>query len=133
MFFVLIILSSCNNDDNNYNDARLLRGRWLWVSSTGGFSGGTITASKDKNELELEFSATHLTTYTDGIVTTKRKYFIVNKESIFGGYKNMIITEKENAIDQEFSINESYTVNGDELILASECYDCYTSKYKKVK
>ncbi|WP_035647120.1 hypothetical protein [Flavobacterium sp. ASV13] len=130
LLFVLIILSSCSNDDKNSNSVASLQGRWLWVSSTGGFQGVTPAALNRKEE--LEFSDNYVKTYIDGQLMKKLKFHIATKKSIFGGNKKLIVIDKED-ITQVYYADRSFIIAGDKLTLSEECNDCFISKYEKVK
>ncbi|MDQ6470715.1 hypothetical protein RB619_08690 [Flavobacterium sp. LHD-80] len=134
LLFVLIILSACNSDDkskveNKNIDEIDLQGRWLWVSSTGGFQGVTPDALKQKSE--LEFSDNYVSTYTDGQLIKKLKFHIAIKKSIFGGNKKMIVIDKED-LTQVYYADRSFIITGNKLTLSEECSDCFISKYEKV-
>ncbi|WP_431242401.1 hypothetical protein ACQ9BO_21495 [Flavobacterium sp. P21] len=130
LFFAFIILNSCSGDDKIYDNPNALKGRWLWVSSTGGFQGVTPGALNRKEE--LEFSDTHVSTYTDGQLTQKLKYHIATKKSIFGGNKKMIVIDKEDLTQVSYA-DRSFIVTASKMTLSEECNDCFISKYKKVK
>lgn len=138
IFFTILLLSSCNSAEDNIKKANAdipveqnLKGRWLWISSTGGFAGVTQTASDQKKE--IEFSGSTLKTYIDGKLSREQQFFIKTKKSIFGGDKEMIVIDKGLSITQEFFVDRSIEIQGENLILSEECYDCFISKYERVK
>lgn len=134
LFFTILVLFSCNNDDNNSKNsatAKKLQGRWLWVSTTGGF-GGPTQATPDQ-KIEIEFSGSTLKTYTNEKLSREQQYSIETKKSIFGGNREMLVTEKGLSITQEYYLNRLIEINGENLILTDECIDCGTSKYVRMK
>lgn len=138
LFFTILLLFSCNSTEDSIKNAdataskdKNLEGRWLWVSSTGGFAGITQTASDQKKE--IEFSGSTLKTYIDGKLLHEQQFFIKTKKSIFGGDKEMIVIDKGLSITQEFFVDRSFEIKEENLILSEECYDCFISKYEPVK
>jgi hypothetical protein len=138
LLFTVLLLFSCNSAEDNIKNANAdksteknLEGRWLWVSSTGGFAGITQTASDQKKE--IEFSGSTLKTYIDGKLSHEQQFFIKTKPSIFGGNKDMIIIDKGLSITQDYYFDRSFEIKDGNLILSEECYDCFISKYERVK
>jgi hypothetical protein len=126
---ILVVLCACNSDSKDISEQNSLKGKWLWVSSSGGFAGTTPAALKQKTE--IEFSGSNIKTYIDGKLSRELKYFITTKKSIFGGNRKMIVIDKGNSITQESYADQSFEIIGKNLVLSEECNDCYVSVYLK--
>lgn len=120
--FALLFLFSCDNDDQN-TSGKELTGKWNWVVSSGGIAGLTITPETEKKTFVLEFSATHVKKYQDGVLLYDEPYSIQTNKSILGDYREMIVTKN--------SPIQSFQIEGNDLYLSQECYDCFQSKYTR--
>lgn len=124
LLFPLILLS-CEKDDSLSND---LIGQWEWLSSTGGIAGVTLTPESTGNSVMIEFTASgKYREYTNGALTITCRYLIVRQFSIYSGSSVKLIVYDNSMIRQ------SYSVDGDTLILSDEVYDGFISRYEKIQ
>ncbi|QOG04434.1 hypothetical protein [Flavobacterium sp. MDT1-60] len=138
LLFLVLIFISCNSSEDTIKNANTnttteknLEGRWLCVSTTGGFGGPTQATLNEKKE--IEFSGSILRIYINGKLSREQQFLIKTKPSIFGGEKEMLVIDKGLSITQEYFIDRLIEINGENLILTDECFDCSTSKYVRVK
>ncbi|MDQ6470716.1 hypothetical protein RB619_08695 [Flavobacterium sp. LHD-80] len=127
IIFMLLAFTSCSNDDGNTTAKKNLQGHWLWVSSSGGYSGSTLTPATTNQKKELEFSRDYMILYIDDKLVLKEKFAIVTKKSLlYNKNRKTIILEKG-------YIQQSFEIIDDALILSEECSDCYTTIYKRIE
>jgi hypothetical protein len=95
--FCLIILTlgfiSCSSDDENTIDNSELIGKWNWVSSCGGFTGGCWYPNEDNYE-SVEFTNDLYIKKNNDIVDTEINYSIT--DSYINGTDVLYIIELQN-------------------------------------
>lgn len=133
LLFILAVLTSCNNDENDISSKNNLKGRWNWIITSGGFGGGSQTPETLKQTMIIEFSGNFLKTYINGNLSQTQRFSIQTKLSPFGGKQKVIVIDKENSITNEVYIDQSFKIIGKKLYLIQECVDCSTSEYERVK
>lgn len=116
--FVALFAMSCNvlkKDVSGYN------GTWILEQKSGGFAGRTITPEK---ETKLVIKKDKMFSYEDGTLIA---------ESDFKVEKGKVIqsTELQDIIVNNQIKRQSIVVKGDTLIIADQCYDCFTYIYKR--
>jgi hypothetical protein len=129
LFFVFIILTSCGSEDINASKRKSLEGKWIWVQSSGGFAGKTETPESTNQVIYIEFSGNSLKKYVNGTLSADNTFVIKTQESIFGGKKSMIVSDNPD----KYFVALSFEIEGNKLYLSEECYDCFGSKYERVK
>jgi hypothetical protein len=132
---IIIILSigfvnfRCDNEqadpEKNGND---LTGRWKWINSCGGITGGCHTAASTGNRIVIEFTKdTIFRIFRNDKLTAETSYALKHGKSIFS-------TDSANLIDRKNMLLLSFSfATRDTLLLNEECYDCYGSKYVRIK
>jgi len=116
----LFLIMSCNvlkKDHNGYN------GTWILQSKNGGFA-GKIT--KSEKETKLVIKNDKMRTYEEGKLIAEIPFKIEKGKVIQSSEPQDII-----AINQ--IKRQSIAVKGDTLILADQCYDCFTYTYLRKK
>jgi hypothetical protein len=129
LFFVFIILTSCSSEDLNASKRKSLEGKWNWVQSSGGFAGTTNTPESTNQVIYIEFSGNSFKKYINGTMSADYTFVIKTQKSIFGGEKPMIVNDNPD----KYFVAMSFEIQGDRLYLNEECYDCFGSKYERVK
>ena len=103
-----------------------LEGRWVRIQSTGGIAGTTNTPASTKQTIEIEFTADqHQRMYINGQLSSDMTYHIIRDTSIYTGQPAAML-EYDGG-----SPRSTYSFDKGDLILASECYDCFTSVYSR--
>ncbi|HNL83744.1 MAG TPA: hypothetical protein PKO18_00815 [Chitinophagales bacterium] len=120
---VLTIFLSCKKDaikgSYNQND---LTGRWEWLSSSGGITGGTETPATRGYSQSINITADKIQFYTNDILTQDITYTIGQAVSIYDHETRTMLMQSNNPIC-------SYKIVGNKLYLYDECFDCYSSEY----
>jgi|SRR5690554_94333 len=118
--FVALFALSCNvlkKEASGYN------GTWILEQKSGGFTGRTITPEK---ETKLVIKKDKMFSYENGTLIA---------ESDFKIEKGKVIqsTELQDIIISNQIKKQSISVKGDTLIIADQCYDCFTYVYLRKK
>lgn len=116
LLLTLALTFSCGalkKDKDGYN------GTWILQNKSGGFAGKTTLPD---HEVKLV------------IKNDKIKYFEKGKlisEDVFKVEKAKVIqsTEPQDVIVSKKLMKQSINVSGDTLVIADQCYDCYTYLY----
>ena len=119
IFLLLVLLTiSCGSN-------RDLVGTWSWEETSGGITGGVENAETTSKIPALVITKDSIKEYEKGILMGARAYHLKTRKSIRSGKnERMIIYEDE-------STPHSFKLQGKELILYEECYDCYQYRYFK--
>lgn len=128
LLIALIVVSSCSSDDAETTSEKNLQGKWKWTGSSGGLTGSTVTPKPDE-VIVIEFSGSTYRTYNNGTLTSEKPFEIQTQSSIFGDDRPIIISSDPD----KYFIKKSFSIEGNNLYLAEECYDCFGSSYVRVK
>lgn len=125
LFFILIVavFSACERNPDSPASEKLM-GKWNWVKSSGGINGKVQTPASTGKNVVLEFSASKIKIYENGILQSERSYTIQTKNSITGGQKEMLVYEP-------FRPDQTFVIENQQLFLSDECADCYQSEYQR--
>lgn len=142
LLFIVLVLSSCNNDDTPKNDdaevEKKLQGKWSWTSTTNGVNGTITTPETEKKTILLEFSGNSFKKYIDGILTINTTFEIVTQQVIgetptqtlvIAGYYH--ITNKK-AMTVPTHSSEGIKISGSKLNLNMLCNKCNASEYVRL-
>ena len=123
LLIACVLLFSCSNDDTNTTAINLV-GEWTWVESSGGLVGNLQTPESIGATRSLIFTSTTLQSFEDGQLVAEWEYTLQTQESIlFNEPREMLITD--------LSFNSIIELNGTQLTLIGDCYDCVSSTYVK--
>lgn len=127
-FFGLVLLiaasfSSCVIEDDVDFTTEFI-GSWIWVESSGGIDGRTVTPESTGNTIVLKFTSNTFKRYVNGELKLETNYEIKYGESIRSTNEIEIIFYKN-------GINQSFELSDGNLILFDECYDCFQSNYMR--
>lgn len=100
-------------------DATGYNGTWILKSKSGGFAGMT---TKPDNEVKLVIKNDKIKRYEDGKLISEDA-FKVEKAKVIQS------TEPQDVIVTPSIMKQSISVSGDTLVIADQCYDCYTYLY----
>ena len=115
---VALFAMSCNvlkKDVSGYN------GTWILEQKSGGFAGMT---TKPENETNLVIKNNTIKKYENGKLVSEDSFEVEKAKTIQS-------TELQDVIVTSNIIKQSISVSGDTLILADQCYDCFTYIYKR--
>ncbi|MNQ50991.1 hypothetical protein D3C85_649520 [compost metagenome] len=145
LLFVLIILSSCNsNDDENSTkkaDAQAekdLQGRWNWVSTTSGVDGTIKTAASANTTIVIEFSGSNFKKYTNGVLTMDTTFKVVTQQLNEDGPLQTIVTGGYMPINNVSGIvsdtsHEGFKIVNNKLLMNHFCNKCSNSEYVRAQ
>jgi hypothetical protein len=129
---ILLSLSGCRKDIELPNeDLNKLFGKWEWVQSVGGISGGTETPASKGYTQTYEFTSKgqHIY-YQDDAELFRINYIVEEKTNSITGDQGYLINYYDNnniqLVSQFITI-----VNDDELILQDNCLDCFEMTFKR--
>jgi len=126
--FCIIILSialGCKNDPTGPSSPSLL-GKWNWIKSVGGFTGGTFTPQTERHTSAIRFGADscYKVYRNDSLVTSST--FSLSEETINGGTVE-ILRYQFIAPAQIIS-----RLDADTLILSDNAADGFTSTWNRI-
>lgn len=126
LVLLIVLLSFVQCQTGTVIPDNTLTGRWVWLQSTGGIAGTTNTPASTKQSIEVEFTAdSHQRVYINGLLASDMPYHTIRDKSIYTGEEADMIQYDDDQSKATYSFE-----NGD-LIIASECYDCFTSRYTR--
>lgn len=98
-------------------------GTWILKQQTGGFAGRATTL---KTETKLVIKNDKMRTYENGKLLS---------EELFKVEKGKVIqsSEPQDVLATNRIMKQSIAVKGDTLIIADQCYDCFTYRYERKK
>ena len=124
LVFALVLFSCSNDDTSTTATVANLIGEWTWVESSGGLVGDLQTPESIGATRSLIFTSTALQSFEDGQLVAEWDYTLQTQESLlFNEPREMLITD--------LSFNSIIELNGNELTLIGDCYDCVSSTYVK--
>lgn len=129
LLIALVIVSSCSSDDAETTAQKKLQGKWKWTGSSGGITGSTVTPKPDE-VIIIEFSGSNYRKYNNGTLISDKPFEIKTQSSIYGDDRPIIISSDN---PEKYFIKMSFSIEGDNLYLADECNDCFSSSYVRVK
>lgn len=127
----LVFLSSCKEMVQPDPTFENLYGEWEWSHSSGGLAGMVLTPASEGYTITLEFSRDGIfTKFKDGKEIEHRFFEITEGESIYSQELQWQIHYYDKPAHAH-PIPVSFELNGKELTLMEECYDCFSNYYVK--
>jgi hypothetical protein len=132
---LLPFIGSCQKE--TYNTEKVgsgLTGKWEWIRSTGGIGGYVLTPESTGRNVVIEFTSGNVFRYyLNGQLQYSYPYHLEIGSTIYGSEPTSII-KYGSSPGQSYHFG-SIEIDGQtyqELVLKDECYDCYTSEYKRI-
>lgn len=116
--FILIIISSCN-DDNQDCAENCINGEWVWEYSTGGFQGHTITPETEDMTWKLVINDFNYKSYINDSLVIETGYEFGIDSTI------QMDTDYYRFIQLQNGTRYGITIKAEALELYEECSDCY--------
>lgn len=132
--FLILLMSFCWFGYSQ-NKSKQLVGKWEWIESSGGITGGIMTPKSEGYTIQSEFTKKGIyRSYKDGLLNLQMKYKVVLIKSVLSGAESYMV-HYQNVKGQNLSmVNDSFEFRGkDTLILKEECHDCYTRIFVRSK
>lgn len=116
---ILVSFTSCKKISAPNEDAKKIFGEWDYKSNSGGFS-GSGGSTRFGNDCWVEITDKgSFTVYEGNSKTSKKKFKIEMKESIYDANQRPALVYKNNGY-------ETYQIFGDTLLISDETYDGYS-------
>lgn len=136
---LLAFLISCCKDDSENNSENRIIGKWDWVESNGGITGGKITPESAGVTRKLIFYANksvHVIHNQDTI--EKTQYFFSRERSLLSGnvLDFLTINYHINPSDTSFEYPLRHILvelNDNRLIINEDIYDGFLHIYERIK
>ena len=123
MLFTLISCDKDNNCDPAIESG--IRGKWAWVESKGGFGGWTLTPASEHLTRSIEIDDFYFSEFVNDSLVNKQEYDLsISSKPLLG-------TEARTYIAFKDGREQAFVVDGDQLLLFDQCFDCYAHTYKK--
>ena len=122
----LYLIKDCTT--SNSPDAKhKIIGRWIWLQSSGGWTGGTITPESVGYEMTVVFEQNgKYNEFKNDSLILNSTYEIIYEEFGSNNEKKEKLKIDGKPFEQFVDFEDS-----NKLILIENCYDCYTHKYLK--
>ena len=127
IMLIWVFFSGCRKDISSSPnpESKEIFGTWVWVQSSGGFTGHTINPSTVGYSGTVEFNKNGIyKTYKDGNQKEEGKYSLIEGKSIYTTTTAHLIKYEDDITYQSINLERK-----DTLILSDECYDCYRHVY----
>jgi hypothetical protein len=121
---LVLMLAGCSKDEDcaQRND---LKGEWIWVESVGGIGGWTLTPESQNVTKKLVIDDATFSEFVNDSLIFKSTYTLGISEKVLIG------TTEKTYIRYESGNQQAILINGSELELIDQCYDCYFHKYRR--
>lgn len=123
LLFLLPILVSCSDDDDNSNDKNLI-GTWSWIFSSGGIGGTVYSPATTGKNIDLEITSDNkYFYYTNGILSSQGTYTLETQNCIHDHTNKKVLI---------FSNNESMMIekiDNSNLFLSDDNFDGFSNSY----
>jgi hypothetical protein len=119
----------CKQEQVNDVDCKnAIVGKWNWIKSCGGIAGRCNTPESTHSKIVIGFTKDSIfRKYENDKLLIETTFKITRGKSIFSQDSAQLI-EKKDMLVESFSFATS-----DTLFLNEECFDCYKSKYVRIK
>lgn len=130
--FLLSLLLGCHSfpfhsDSEADANQPLLIGHWRWTESDGGLAYRKLTPETEQYQQTLVITPDSLfTIYRNDSVSFQGHFHLVRDKSIYADSITWLIRFDNRSVDLSFDVNAF------SLTLYDQCYDCFTSRYRRM-
>jgi len=126
-FFILLVTVSigCNKETDCPESNNDLKGEWIWVESVGGIGGWTLTPESQNVTKKLVIDDATFSEFVNDSLIFKSTYTLGISEKVLIG------TTEKTYIRYESGNQQAILINGADLELIDQCYDCYFHRYRR--
>lgn len=123
-FILTLILFGCKKDDERFK-ANGINGEWIWVESTGGIGGWTLTPESENITKKLIIDDFIYKEFVNDSLVLETEYELgISEEKLIG--------TKEKTFIKFASGGEQAIIMADsELQFIDQCFDCFNHRYKR--
>ena len=127
LFSFALIISGCSNNVQE-TELPLLYGKWIWIQSSGGIDGRTITPNENEPAKYLQFVKPDIIeSYIDNRLISSRSFKLKKDLSIYSSDSLYFIIDGGSSFPKAiFSLTEK------SLSLADNVYDGFSELYNRV-
>ena len=120
-----LIIFSCSKQaaTREIKNSSLIENNWTWKQSTRRILGTTYNLTNSGCAKSLLINANEIKEFKNGISIATYQYTVSTQSSIYGGLRSIFVVNNKP--------KQSFEIVNNKLILADECYDCFTSAYLK--
>lgn len=122
---LIVLIQSCSGEDELNSNS--IQGEWNWSYTYGGFAGATYSPETENATRTLIISEKSYTLLEHDSILVESEYFLGTTE------EQQIGTESGLFIEFPDGNQLSYDVVRDSFSLHEQCYDCFSSYYKRIK
>lgn len=127
LLFALSFLGiACDPEEAEPPISKTLIGSWQWESSSGGITGDSFTPQSTGKHIVYTFTSDGELNIYENQQKIKQTTYVVSKD------KSIYTGKEEDILDSPGLPKSSFRITDNRLYLYNECYDCYTSSYKKI-
>lgn len=125
-FFISLVLmvAGCSKEDD-CSQSNDLKGKWIWVESVGGIGGWTLTPESQNVTKKLVIDDATFSEFLNDSLIFKSTYTLGISEKVLIG------TTEKTFIQFETGNQKAILINGADLELIDQCYDCYSHRYRR--
>ncbi len=125
-FFISLVLmvAGCSKEDD-CSQSNDLKGEWIWVESVGGIGGWTLTPESQNVTKKLVIDDATFSEFVNDSLIFKSTYTLGISEKVLIG------TTEKTFIQFETGNQKAILINGADLELIDQCYDCYSHRYRR--
>ena len=126
IFSILFFTLSCD-DSTSPNSEDKIVGEWIWIQSSGGWTGGIINPDSVGYNIKIVFEKDGVyKEYKDDSLSIKSHYIIEHKQYGANNEKRDFLIIEDHHVGQLIEFEDSNKLN-----LIENCMDCYVHNYYK--
>jgi len=126
LFILLVAVSiGCDKETDCPESNSGLKGEWTWEESVGGIGGWTLTPESQNLTKKLVIDDATFSEFVNDSLIFKSTYTLGISEG------ELLGTTEKTYIRYDSGNQQAILINGSELELIDQCYDCYSHRYRR--
>lgn len=121
---LVLMVAGCSKEED-CSQGNDLKGEWIWVESVGGIGGWTLTPESQNVTKKLVIDDATFSEFLNDSLIFKSTYTLGISEKVLIG------TTEKTFIQFETGNQKAILINGADLELIDQCYDCYSHRYRR--
>ena len=124
---ILLFTLSCDNSTSANTEDKIV-GEWIWIQSSGGWTGGIINPDSVGYNIKIVFEKYGVyKEYKDDSLAITSHYVIEQKQYGANSEKRDFLIIENHHVEQLIEFEDSNNLN-----LVDNCMDCYVHKYHRM-